>query len=78
MLPPAPQAQSKSFKPQDIKQLCLQSNESAWEKAVSAIWPKGKGDNHYFGGIRIGAPLSFTKNTKNFADSVLLAFLPTT
>ena len=32
---------------------------------------------HHFAGIRIGAPLSFTKNTKNFADSVLLAFRPT-
>src|SRR5436305_555172 len=32
----------------------------------------------HFAGTRIGAPLSFTKNTRNFAGLVSLAFRPTT
>ena len=32
----------------------------------------------YLVGIRTGAPLSFTKNTMNFAGLVLLALRPTT
>jgi hypothetical protein len=32
----------------------------------------------YFVGTNTGAPLSFTKNTTNFAGLVLLAFRPTT
>jgi hypothetical protein len=31
----------------------------------------------YFAGTRTGAPLSFTKNTRNFAGSVVLALRPT-
>ena len=33
---------------------------------------------HFGTGTNTGAPLSFTKNTTNFAGLVLLAFLPTT
>ena len=33
---------------------------------------------HYFTGTSTGAPLSFTKNTTNFAGLVLLAFRPMT
>lgn len=34
-------------------------------------------DNYYWAGTVGGAPLSFTKNTRNFAGLVLLAFLDT-
>lgn len=33
---------------------------------------------YHFTGTKTGAPLSFTKNTINFADFVLLAFRPMT
>ena len=33
---------------------------------------------HYFAGICVGVPLSFTKNATNFAGSVLLALRPIT